>query len=82
MADIEETITLIFCARSLDPDEKGFVLEIDFRKLLSGKAGISIDDIEDMIKEYKALNVQQVDIEDKADDDRIFYKDFVAMLKI
>lgn len=57
-------------------------MEIDFRKLLSGKAGISLDDVEDMIHEYKALKVDHADIEDKQDQEVIFYKDFVTMLKI
>ena len=43
---------LLYYQRSLDPEDKGFLMEEDLRKLLKGKAGISEDDIEEMIKEY------------------------------
>ena len=39
--------------RSMDPKEKGYLLEEDLRKLLKGKNGISADDVEEMITEYK-----------------------------
>ena len=37
----------------MDPKEKGYLLEEDLRKLLKGKNGISADDVEEMITEYK-----------------------------
>ena len=37
----------------MDPMEKGYLLEEDLRKLLKGKNGISADDVEEMITEYK-----------------------------
>jgi len=42
----------------MDPKEKGYLLEEDLRKLLKGKNGISADDVEEMISEYKALDVK------------------------
>ena len=39
--------------RSMDPKENGYLLEEDLRKLLKGKNGISADDVEEMITEYK-----------------------------
>ena len=39
----------------MDPEEKGFLMEKDLRKMLKGKSGISVDDIEEMIAEYKVL---------------------------
>ena len=37
----------------MDPKDKGYLLEEDLRKLLKGKSGISADDVEEMITEYK-----------------------------
>ena len=43
--------------RSLDLEDKGFVMEDDLRKLLTGKIGITEDDIEDMIREYNCSDL-------------------------
>ena len=37
----------------MDPKERGYLLEEDLRKLLKGKSGISAEDVEEMITEYK-----------------------------
>ena len=37
----------------MDPKEKGYLLEDDLRKLLKGKSGVSAEDVEEMISEYK-----------------------------
>ena len=39
----------------MDPKDKGYLMEEDLRKLLKGKSGISADDVEEMITEYKVL---------------------------
>ena len=55
-------------------------MEIDFRKIVSGKAGISLEDIEEMIAEYKALHSNN-EGSDEHKENVIFYNDFVAMLQ-
>ena len=42
-----------FIFRSMDPKDKGYLLEEDLRKLLKGKSGILAEDVEEMITEYK-----------------------------
>lgn len=49
MGNISYCITF----RSMDPKERGYLLEEDLRKLLKGKSGISAEDVEEMITEYK-----------------------------
>jgi len=68
--------------KSMDPEEKGFLMEKDLRKMLKGKSGISVDDIEEMIAEYKALDVKSKTASLDLDaGDVIFYQDFVTMLQ-
>ena len=56
--------------RSLDLDEKGYVGEEELRSLLGGKSGLTAEDVEEMITEYKALK-----LESKVEnEDVIYYK--------
>ena len=43
----------------MDPQEKGYLMEEELRKLLKGKSGISADDIEEMITEYKVYHCEE-----------------------
>ena len=47
---------MISLSRSLDTDDKGFVLEEHFRKLLTDKQGVVQEDVDEMIKEYQSLD--------------------------
>ena len=58
--------------RSLDPEDKGFLYEEDLRKLLKGKAGISEDDIDEMIKEYKE-HLKNVKVTKDVTEDVVYY---------
>ena len=61
--------------RSLDTDGNGFVLEEDLRKLMTGKAGITNDDIKEMIEEYKKLDVNKTKkSNENISEDVIFYQ--------
>jgi len=61
--------------KSMDPKDKGYLMEEDLRKLLKGKSGISADDVEEMITEYKALGVNcKASNSDLDASDVIFYK--------
>lgn len=71
--------TLLQMFQSLDPDNSGYITEGKLRKILKGKIGISEEDTEEMITEYKKLGIQQASTEKEP---IIFYKDFVGMLKI
>ena len=70
--------------RSLDTDDKGYVLEQDFRKLLTGKAGISSEDIDEMISGYKGKvagkKVEALVGKDVVED-VIYYQEFVNLLQ-
>merc|ERR1712079_52667 len=79
-ADPDEA-ALLNMFRSLDTDDNGFVLEEDLRKLMTGKAGITNEDIEEMIEEYKKLDVKTKKSNENISEDVIFYQDFVAMLQ-
>ena len=56
--------------RSLDLDEKGYVGEDELRSLLGGKSGLTAEDVEEMITEYRALG-HESNTEDEA---VIYYK--------
>ena len=65
--------------RSLDPDNSGYITEGKLRKILKGKIGISEEDTEEMITEYKKLGIQQASTENEP---IIFYKGCTKLKKM
>ena len=57
----------------MDLDEKGYVGEEDFRNLLKGKPGITTEDVEEMITEYKAFEKKSEVTQDTEEPEAVIY---------
>ena len=67
------SLLIYFTNRSLDLDDKGYVGEEDFRNLMKGKPGITPEDVEEMITEYKGLEKTTEDVQDKEEAEAVIY---------
>jgi len=73
---------------SFDPESTGRIGETQFRKIMKGKEGIPDEDVDEMLEEYRKLNIvieeeeqndEEVDPENK--EEYIYYKEFISMLQ-
>ena len=71
--NISHYLVKIFSNRSLDLDDKGYVGEDDFRNLMKGKPGITPEDVEDMITEYKGFEKKTEVAQDKEATEAVIY---------
>jgi len=75
-----DTDSLLDVFKSFDPRNCGEMAEDQFRRVMRNKEGVSEEDVEEMIAEYKTLYVKP----DTGKDHKkgvIYYKDFIAMLQ-
>lgn len=77
MVDVFSTLVITwlkyFTNRSLDLDDKGYVGEEDFRNLMKGKPGITPEDVEEMITEYKGFEKKTEVAQDKEEAEPVIY---------
>ena len=57
----------------MDLDDKGYVGEEDFRNLMKGKPGITPEDVEEMITEYKGFEKKTEVAQDKEEAEPVIY---------
>merc|ERR1711915_291517 len=62
--------------RSFDPTDSGEISEERFRKIMKNKEGVSDEDINEMIDEYRSMSKSTIGAENV-----ILYKEFIAMLQ-
>ena len=67
------SLLIYFTNRSLDLDDKGYVGEEDFRNLMKGKPGITPEDVEEMITEYKGFEKKTESAQDKEEAEAVIY---------
>jgi len=77
----EETLMEVF--QTFDPSNTGHIGEGEFRKILKSKDGITDEDIEEMLEEYKRLEIVTGDNDSTVSSGEvILYKEFIAMLQL
>ena len=57
----------------MDLDDKGYVGENVFRNLMKGKPGITPEDVEEMITEYKGFEKTTEVVQDKEEAEAVIY---------
>ena len=67
------SLLIYFSNRSLDLDDKGYVGEEDFRNLMKGKPGITPEDVEEMITEYKGFEKKSEVAQDEEEAESVIY---------
>ena len=67
------SLLIYFTNRSLDLDDKGYVGEEDFRNMMKGKPGITPEDVEEMITEYKGFEKKTESAQDKEEAEAVIY---------
>jgi len=76
----EDTLMEVF--RIFDPQNTGTIDEDQFRNIMKSKQGISDEDIEEMIEEYKKLEaVSEANDSTVSNGSVILYKEFISMLQ-
>jgi len=76
----EETLLEIF--QTFDPHNSGHIGELEFRKIMKSKEAIPDEDIEEMLEEYKRLEIVSGDNDSTVSNGSvILYREFVSMLQ-
>jgi len=77
----EETLLEVF--QTFDPANSGQIGENEFRKIMKSKEGIPDEDIEEMLDEYKRLEIVTGDADSTVSNGAvILYKEFIGMLQL
>jgi len=74
---------------SFDPESTGRIGEAQFRKIMKGKEGIPDEDVDEMLEEYRKLNIVKEDEDEQTEEEKdpenseeyIYYKEFISMLQ-
>lgn len=75
-----DTDSLLEVFQTFDPRNSGEMGEDQFRRVMKNKEGVSEEDVEEMIAEYKKLHVKP-DTGKEHKKGVIYYKDFISMLQ-
>lgn len=73
----EESLLGVF--QTFDPRGSGSIDEKQFRRVMRGKEGVTEEDVEEMLAEYKKLHLSND--ENNSKKGVIYYKDFISMLQ-
>merc|ERR1712038_232185 len=76
-----DTESLLAVFQTFDPRNSGEMSEEQFRRVMRNKEGVSEEDVEDMIAEYKKLYVNVKPDTKEHKKGVIYYKDFINMLQ-
>jgi len=77
----EESLLEVFL--TFDPHNSGQIGETEFRKIMKSKEGIPDEDIEEMLEEYKKLEIVSEDNDSTVSNGSvILYKEFIGMLQL
>lgn len=81
-ADPDET-TLLAVFQTFDPANTGKIPELQFRKIMRSKATIPDEEVDEMLEEYRRLEIVREEAASTASSGStsIFYKEFISMLQ-